>query len=435
MIPHRVLNNSNASGNKKWFRSVVLILLLMNLMCFFIRKRQLRYENENNESSRKRSGGGGGFRDFPAGGEQRRDKRYDAVATLRAVEREPRFVSSPFSSPPPPKSPPFPPPPPSPLKISPECDAHSSTIQPRTEYAGDVVHWGDTNDQPSVEACCMQCTMTKMCNVFVYNPQTKKCWLKKQKELYENVEPGTMAKGDNVVWTSGTIGPYRKRAEVGKDGVRKMQDIVESEKTKVVDAKRIEPSLPIGQETRKRECGSPAVDGYAHVKPPCLVNSITNKEFDRTETSRLEQIAWIEKHASYDGLAVRWGIGHKAATAEECAQKCREHVPGRGGGPFNDLPCNAFAWCDIANDICFEPDAHVHTAGDCWLKFTEVPERVEVNQRGANDDPFDGFLNDNKLSYKMRHVKAPAKAHWTSGVLLPRGWIPSNGTLGPRAKW
>jgi hypothetical protein len=77
----------------------------------------------------------------------------------------------------------------------------------------------------------------------------------------------------------------------------------------------------------------------------------------------------------------------------------------------------------------------VHTAGDCWLKFTEVPERVEINQRGANDDPFDGFLNENKLTYKMRHVKAPEKVHWTSGVLLPEGWIPSNGTLGPRAKW
>ena len=74
---------------------------------------------------------------------------------------------------------------------------------------------------------------------------------------------------DNVAWTSGTIGPYRKR-EVGTDGVMKMQDVVESEKTKAVDAKRKGAELPVGQETRTRECGSPAVDGYAHVEPPCL---------------------------------------------------------------------------------------------------------------------------------------------------------------------
>jgi len=427
-----------------FFKSTVLILILLNLMAFFVRRKQLRRRDYYDDgvvgfvdddaylyerSGRKSDGGRNRvYNDDDAellnAETKKRDDDDDDDAHVRVSFPKPSTPSPPL----PPKAPPQ-------MRISPECDGlHSSTIQPHTEYAGDVVHWGDTNDQPNVELCCMQCKMTKMCNVFVFNPETKKCWLKKQKELYENVEPGTMAKGDNVAWTSGTIGPYRKR-EVGTDGMMKMQDVVESEKTKVVDVRRNEPKLPVGQETRTRECGSPAVDGYAHVEPPCLVNSITNKEFDSTETSRLEQIAWIEKHASYDGLAVRWGIGHKAATAEQCAQKCREHVPGRGGGPFNDLPCNAFVWCDIANDICFEPDAHVHTAGDCWLKFTEVPERVEINQRGANDDPFDGFLNENKLTYKMRHVKAPEKVHWTSGVLLPEGWIPSNGTLGPRAKW
>ena len=73
---------------------------------------------------------------------------------------------------------------------------------------------------------------------------------------------------------------------------------------------------------------SPAIDGYAHVEPTCLVNSTTNIEFDRAETSRLEQIAWIEKYASYDGLAVRWGIGHKAATAEQCAQSAENTFQG-----------------------------------------------------------------------------------------------------------
>ena len=312
-----------------------------------------------------------------------------------------------------------------------ECETSSRTVALNTEYAGDVVHWGDTNIQDTSKACCEMCYETKTCNVWVYNPQTKKCWLKKQKDLYEGVQPGTMATGWQIVWTSGTVGPYLVRP---KDG-GKMEDIEETEKTKLVDVRKNLPSLPIHHEMRIRECGSPAVDGYAHVVPECLVNSTTNKDFDSSETSRLEQVAWLEKHASYDGLAVRWGIGHKAGTAEECAQKCREHQPGRHGGPFSALPCNVFVWCDVSNDICFEPDAHVHTAGDCWLKFSEAPESVEVNQRGSNDDPFDGFLNSNKLPYKMRHAKAPEKAHWTSGVLLPKDWVPSNGTLGPRAKW
>ena len=421
MIPHRVTTTARGGGgSKKWFRSLALILVLLNAMAFFVRRKQLRVKSDIILGKETNGVHGGEDAD-------------DAVReTMRGSSAPPSRSPSPSL---PPLPTPTPPSPPAGITISPECDKRASTIQPHTEYAGDVVHWGDTNDQESVELCCMHCRMTKMCNVFVYNPETKKCWLKKQKQVYEDVEPGTMAKGDNVVWTSGTIGPYAKRAKIEANGVRKMQDIEESEKTKLVDVKKKEPSLPVGQETRKRECGSPAIDGYAHVEPTCLVNSTTNIEFDRAETSRLEQIAWIEKYASYDGLAVRWGIGHKAATAEQCAQKCREHVPGRGGGPFNDLPCNAFVWCDIANDVCFEPDAHVHTAGDCWLKFTEVPENVEINQRGANDDPFEGFLNNNKLTYKMRHLKAPNKVHWTSGILLPPGWIPSNGTLGPRAKW
>jgi len=43
---------------------------------------------------------------------------------------------------------------------------------------------------------------------------------------------------------------------------------------------------------------------------------------------------------------------------------------------FELLPCNAFAWC--SEEECFEPDAHKHSKGDCWLKFTEGPAAPEV---------------------------------------------------------
>jgi hypothetical protein len=89
-------------------------------------------------------------------------------------------------------------------------------------------------------------------------------------------------------------------------------------------------------------------------------------------------------------------------------------------------------WCPLGFARCFEPDAHTHTGGDCWLKFTEVPENVEVNARGAMDDP---ATWRNGVSFRERHAKAHATVPWVSGVLLPPGHTPGNGTWGPRAKW
>jgi len=133
--------------------------------------------------------------------------------------------------------------------------------------------------------------------------------------------------------------------------------------------------------------------------------------------------AHIEPAADYDGLAVYWGINNTKASAEDCAKQCLEHMPNRnGGGPFDKLPCNAFAWCPDA--VCFEPDAHSHHKGDCWLKFTEAPAAPEVNMRG--DLPED---------YRRRHPNAPVRVQWVSGVLLPEGVQLTNGTFGPRWKW
>ena len=219
MIPHRVTTSTARGGSKKWFRSLALILVLLNAMAFFVRRKQLRVKSDI--LGKETNGVHGG------------EDADDAVReTMRGSSPPPSRSPSPSL---PPLPTPTPPSPPAGITISPECDKHASTIQPHTEYAGDVVHWGDTNAQESVELCCMHCRMTKMCNVFVYNPETKKCWLKKQKQVYEDVEPGTMAKGDNVVWTSGTIGPYAKRAKIEANGVRKMQDIEESEKTKLYE--------------------------------------------------------------------------------------------------------------------------------------------------------------------------------------------------------
>jgi hypothetical protein len=47
----------------------------------------------------------------------------------------------------------------------------------------------------------------------------------------------------------------------------------------------------------------------------------------------MAQVAWVEEGASYDGLAVAWGIGNKKPTAAACADACRRHVPDPPAGP------------------------------------------------------------------------------------------------------
>jgi hypothetical protein len=76
-----------------------------------------------------------------------------------------------------------------------------------------------------------------------------------------------------------------------------------------------------------------------------------------------------------------WGRQtNKKPSAEACADACRRHEPpGDSGGPYGRLPCNAFTFCPVQFDECFEADAHTHHGGDCWLKFTEVPEAPQVS--------------------------------------------------------
>mmetsp|Transcript_18462 Transcript_18462/g.44105 ORF Transcript_18462/g.44105 Transcript_18462/m.44105 type:complete len:271 (-) Transcript_18462:395-1207(-) len=181
-------------------------------------------------------------------------------------------------------------------------------------------------------------------------------------------------------------------------------------------------------ELSQRVCGSPAVDGYSHVVPSCLENSPTAQWWIawRKSGGRLQDlIVHMEPEADYDGLAVGWGINNKKATAEECAEACRSHEPGpHVGGPFQNLPCNAFVWCPTQYAVCFEPDAHKHTGGDCWLKFSEAPAAPEVNFRGLLP-----------AEYRARHPSAPERVQWVAGVLLPPGTPLTNGTLGPRFWW
>ena len=113
MIPHRVTTTARGGGgSKKWFRSLALILVLLNAMAFFVRRKQLRVKSDI-ILGKETNGVHGG---------------EDADDAVRETMRG--------SSAPPSRSPS----PPAGITISPECDKRASTIQPHTEYAGDVVH-------------------------------------------------------------------------------------------------------------------------------------------------------------------------------------------------------------------------------------------------------------------------------------------------------
>ena len=353
------------------------------------------------------------------------------------------------------------------------------------EYAGEVVEGGWGADATrglaaSASACCARCRAHATCNVWVFcDPDETRCredalagqcWLKRQ-TLARGVAPAAMARGGGTPWTSGADRRFDEEA------VEIVPRIDLSEWFKPLDAARRTPrygdesdgsdgsasvgekKLPVKKENqppRRRECGDPAADAYASVDATCLERSRTavetlallfqDKEGDKEDTEKeghdlshrfTRVVAWHEPNASFDGLAVRWGIGHFQPSAAACAAACVRHEPvgTKRGGPFGALPCNAFVWCpaDVPGGACFEPDAHAHGAGDCWLKFTETPEAPQVNQRGANDAA--AFTNEAGVSYRERHRDAPEQTHWTSGVVLPRGWVPSGGTYGPRARW
>lgn len=59
----------------------------------------------------------------------------------------------------------------------------------------------------------------------------------------------------------------------------------------------------------KRVCGSPAVDGYAHVKPECLEDSPTNLWWQQHKPSPDDLDIHIERLADYDGLAGALSFG------------------------------------------------------------------------------------------------------------------------------
>lgn len=83
-----------------------------------------------------------------------------------------------------------------------------------------------------------------------------------------------------------------------------------------------------------------------------------------------------ELHVDYDGTkAWNWGLdkSQHVENAAQCCAKCRAHAK-----------CNSWVFCP--EPVCFAPDAHRHTQGECWLKDQRDPAAPSVNMRGASCD-------------------------------------------------
>lgn len=155
--------------------------------------------------------------------------------------------------------------------------------------------------------------------------------------------------------------------------------------------------------------GKPAVP----TKPAATF--ITAVEFQGSKLNIWEEPipedCYPEKHADYDGVAVKWGLGHKAESAAECCMKCKLFKPGPGG-----QPCNVWVWCGDPSGKCWTMDIHDHTTGDCWLKFQSgwdnKTDLATTNLKVNHRDKF-------STEFRNEHKTAPVKVPWTAGLVVP----------------
>ncbi|MBC2899657.1 hypothetical protein CFC21_112476 [Triticum aestivum] len=77
------------------------------------------------------------------------------------------------------------------------------------ELWGPAVNWGSNHRLPSAAACCASCRAHRRCDSWVFCGDRRRCgnrfgecWLKKQNDA---MVPSVIARGEDVMWTSGLV--------------------------------------------------------------------------------------------------------------------------------------------------------------------------------------------------------------------------------------
>ena len=161
-------------------------------------------------------------------------------------------------------------------------------------------------------------------------------------------------------------------------------------------------------ENRTQHCCGDGVCSGAEDQNNCLVDcpGVTT-----------DAICGEEPHSDRSGRTLAFGVSHRAASAQQCCDRCRDHAA-KGNSP----PCNSWTFCGYP--VCWGLDTGWnHTYGECWLRHLDGP--VTFGQRGAYSDSY---------RQKMLHTRPkciidlpggqsegwscpPTHVPWTSGSL------------------
>ena len=98
-----------------------------------------------------------------------------------------------------------------------------------------------------------------------------------------------------------------------------------------------------------------------------------------------EKMCGEEPHSDTGGFAVVFGINHRAGSAQDCCDKCREHA----ANPRNaKRPCNSWVFCPMP--ICWGLDTGWnHTFGECCI-FART-RTVVVRSCATENPPFESL--------------------------------------------
>ena len=79
-----------------------------------------------------------------------------------------------------------------------------------------------------------------------------------------------------------------------------------------------------------------------------------------------------EPHSDRSGKGLTLGVSFRAASAQDCCDKCKVHAKG----------CNSWTFCGVS--VCFGLDTGWnHTYGECWLRKLDDPAKPTFGQRGS----------------------------------------------------